>query len=133
MANRFRLDKTPDDVGLKRAAIYFALKYDLRKPIFELDRNEVLQYYRIVYSSRRVEYMLELEGFDNDLNVLVDSGFLAFVWVSRFFVWVSRFFVWVSKVFFVWVSKVVSYVYKCIYGSIRGFVKRIVYIFKRTK
>jgi hypothetical protein len=111
MSNRFRLGKTPDDVGLRRAAVYFALKYDLKRPIFELDRNEVLQYYRIVHSSRRVEYRLELEGFDNDLNVLVDSGFLVFVWVS----------------------KVVSYVYKCIYGSIRGFAKRIVYIFRKNK
>jgi hypothetical protein len=118
MANRFRLGKTPDDVGLRRAAVYFALKYDLRKPIFELDRNEVLQYYRIVHSSRRTEYRFEIEGFDNDLYVLIDSGFLVFVWVSRFFVWVS---------------KVVSYVYKCIYGSIRGFAKRIVYIFRKNK
>jgi len=104
--SKYRLNGLYDDKALRKAAIYHAIKHDLNKPIFELDRNEILMYYRVVYSLHRVVYS-EFEGFNNDLFVLEFAG--------------------------VWLSKVASKMYKCIYGSIVKICKDIVYFFGKRK
>jgi len=89
MSNKYRLGLY-DDKALSRAAMYHVFKRDLDKPIFELDRNEVLMYYRVVFALSRFEHHgFELEGVVDDLVVLEFAG-----------------------------SKVVSKMYKYIYGSI---------------
>jgi len=100
MDNKFRLDS---DKELKKAIIKSIIKHDLDKPLFEMDRNDMIYYYQVVHKLRGVRYYFsDLDRiFDNDLYILD--------------------------------SKLLFEKYKCIYGSIVSIFKDIVYFFRNIK
>jgi hypothetical protein len=84
MSTKFRLE-TPDKRFEKEAIYNFVVKTELHRPTI-MSREAMLKYYEIVIGSMRFaarRVVEEIDGLENDLNVLVLAGSKLVLWIHK--------------------------------------------------